>query len=78
MHNAIKISGLMDFELLKKVSKMHENVERVFNAAVNETKKRFDSQFTLSEEGSEDFQINKKLKVSVALLRRFWNVFGLF
>lgn len=63
MHNAIKISGLIDFDLLRKVNQMHQNIENVFNLAVNETKKHFDSQLTLTEEGSEDFQINKKLKV---------------
>lgn len=39
VHNAIKISGLMDFDLLKKVNLMHQKIEDVFELALEETEK---------------------------------------
>jgi hypothetical protein len=65
VHNAIKVSGLIDFEFLKKLNGMHQNIENVFNLAVEETKKYYDEKVLMTEEGSEDFQINKKLNVWV-------------
>lgn len=62
IHNAIKVSGLIDFEFLKKLNKMHQDVDTIFNLAVEETKKYYD-QDILSEENSEDSNIEKKLKV---------------
>lgn len=62
IHNAIKVSGLIDFDFLKKLDKMHQNVEKIFNIAVEETKKYYDETYIATEEGSEDFQIGKKLK----------------
>ena len=64
IHNAIKVSGLIDFDFLKKLDKMHQNVENIFNLAVEETKKYYDESFIATEEGSEDFQIGKKLRSS--------------
>jgi isopropylmalate/homocitrate/citramalate synthase len=63
VHNAIKISGLIDFEFLKKLNKMHQSIENIFNLAVEETKKYYEESIFTTEEGSEDFQINKKLNV---------------
>ena len=63
IHNAIKVSGLIDFEFLKKLNHMHQNVENIFNLAVEETKKFYNFDLAISEDGSEDFKIGKKLKV---------------
>ena len=42
---------------------MHQNVENIFNLAVEETKKFYNFDLAISEDGSEDFKIGKKLKV---------------
>jgi hypothetical protein len=68
IHNAIKVSGMIDFEFLKKLNKMHQNVENIFNLAVEETKKYYDDRVIISEDGSEDHSINKKLKVNFCIL----------
>lgn len=51
--NAIKISALIDFELLKKLNMLEQNIEDVFNLAVEETKSRYEYDFATSEEGIE-------------------------
>lgn len=50
VHNAIKYSGLMDFDLLKKVSRMHEKIELVFEKALAETEKQLGGRVTFHGE----------------------------
>lgn len=62
--NAIKISALIDFDLLKKLNLLEQNIEDVFNLAVEETKQRFEYDFATSEEGIDSKLSNSAVKIS--------------